>query len=104
MQGSDRSVRPGINKNTQTGVFVYSGWGARIRTMIKRTKISCPTIRRHPNGLGTNYIHIDIAVVIPGEALAEGTERHPKSIANYNNIRYVCNYFLFTPLTRMTFQ
>ena len=24
------------------------GWGARIRTMIKRTKISCPTIRRHP--------------------------------------------------------
>lgn len=26
------------------------GWGARIRTMIKRTKISCPTIRRHPKG------------------------------------------------------
>ena len=30
------------------------GWGARIRTMIKRTKISCPTIRRHPKS-GLDY-------------------------------------------------
>ena len=34
-------------KNTPVGCFLF-GWGARIRTMIKRTKISCPTIRRHP--------------------------------------------------------
>ena len=60
------SVRHGINKNTQMGVFVYSGWGARIRTMIKRTKISCPTIRRHP-----------------------------KNNADYNNLSPFCNYFLF---------
>ena len=32
-----------------TRVRLNIGWGARIRTMIKRTKISCPTIRRHPN-------------------------------------------------------
>ena len=51
------SVRPGINKNTPKGVFVYSGWGARIRTMIKRTKISCPTIRRHPNCVN-DYKHL----------------------------------------------
>ena len=51
LTGSDRSVRPGINKNTPVGAFVYSGWGARIRTMIKRTKISCPTIRRHPKNI-----------------------------------------------------
>ena len=30
LAGSDRSVRPRINKNTQKGVFVYSGWSARI--------------------------------------------------------------------------
>ncbi len=52
LAGSDRSVRPGINKNTQKGVFVYSGWSARIRTMIKRTKISCPTIRRRSKDCG----------------------------------------------------
>ena len=40
-----------------TRVRLNIGWGARIRTMIKRTKISCPTIRRHPNS-ELNYIYL----------------------------------------------
>ena len=39
-----------INKTHQRWVE-FIGWGARIRTMIKRTKISCPTIRRHPKDI-----------------------------------------------------
>ena len=43
-------------KNTPVGCFLF-GWGARIRTMIKRTKISCPTIRRHPKS-NTDYKYL----------------------------------------------
>ena len=62
LTGSDRSVRPGINKNTQKGVFVYSGWSARIRTMIKRTKISCPTIRRRSKTDDIIYVLLIFAI------------------------------------------
>ena len=47
-----------ILKRPKTG-RLNIGWGARIRTMIKRTKISCPTIRRHPNCVN-DYKHLFI--------------------------------------------
>jgi len=33
-------VRPGINKNTQKGVFVYSGWGA-LNSLARHSGAGC---------------------------------------------------------------
>ena len=54
---ADYEPRPHTILKRTTRVRLNIGWGARIRTMIKRTKISCPTIRRHPKSK-TDYNHI----------------------------------------------
>ena len=38
------ATKPILKRTTRVRLNI--GWSARIRTMIKRTKISCPTIRR----------------------------------------------------------
>lgn len=50
-----RAVHKPILKRT-TRVRLNIGWSARIRTMIKRTKISCPTIRRRSNDTPIIYV------------------------------------------------
>ena len=51
-----RTVATNQKQKRHKGVLIF-GWGARIRTMIKRTKISCPTIRRHPKS-NTDYKYL----------------------------------------------
>lgn len=50
-------------KTAPMGGLCYLGWGARIRTMIKRTKISCPTIRRHPKSILIIIIRRNFAII-----------------------------------------
>ena len=49
------ATKPILKRTTRVRLNI--GWSARIRTMIKRTKISCPTIRRRSNDFAY-YIYL----------------------------------------------
>ena len=54
------ATKPILKRTTRVRLNI--GWSARIRTMIKRTKISCPTIRRRSNTGTIIYCFLNFAI------------------------------------------